>query len=54
MSLVVCEECDAYIDSDFDCECFVEVGRGGERTLCERCRDKFFEELERQANEGPL
>lgn len=54
MSICVCEQCDAYIDSDFDCECFVEIAPKVERTLCERCRDKFYEESERRDNEGPL
>ncbi len=33
MSIVVCE-CGQYIDSDFDCDCFV-----GDRILCEACRE---------------
>lgn len=44
MSICVCEDCDAYIDSDFDCDCFVEIGNmrrlHKEIILCERCRDK--------------
>ena len=43
MSVVICEKCDAQIDSDFDCDCFVEVGnmRRLHKTivLCENCRD---------------
>ncbi len=44
MSMVNCEECNAYIDSDVDCDCFVEVGnmRRLHKTivLCEPCREK--------------
>lgn len=50
MSMCVCERCAAYIDSDFDLECFVEVGNMRRLhdtiILCERCRDEREEELE--------
>lgn len=50
MSIIVCQGCDAYIDSDFDADCFVEVGNMRRLTktkvLCEPCRDKYFCELE--------
>ena len=50
MSIVICERCDRAIDSDFDGDCFVEVGNmrrlHKEIVLCEPCRDKHFEELE--------
>ena len=35
MSMVNCDHCDRYIDSDFDCDCFV-----GDAVVCERCREK--------------
>ena len=42
MSMCVCRDCAAYIDSDDDPECFVEVGnmRRLHQTiiLCEKCR----------------
>ena len=50
MSICVCEGCDAYIDSDFDCDCFVETGNMRRlhqtKVLCERCRDMYFAEQE--------
>lgn len=50
MSIIVCQSCDAYIDSDFDCDCFVEVGNMRSQTetkvWCERCRDKYYQEQE--------
>ena len=50
MSIIVCEKCDAYIDSDFDCDCFVEIGNMRSLTetkvWCEKCRDKYFTEQE--------
>ena len=50
MSIIVCESCDAYIDSDFDCDCFVEVGNMRRlhqtKVLCERCRDEYFAKQE--------
>ena len=43
MSMVNCSECDKYIDSDIDCDCFVDVGnmRRMHKTivLCEACRE---------------
>lgn len=51
MSIIVCDECSAYIDSDHDCDCFVELGNmrrlHKEVVMCERCRDKLLEENER-------
>lgn len=51
MSIVTCERCDRYIDSDFDVECFVEIietGPDGEHkrdaVLCEVCRQKQLDE----------
>jgi len=44
MSMCICKYCDAYIDSDDDPECFVEVGnmrRLNETIIvCEACRDR--------------
>ena len=50
MSMCVCQQCDAYIDSDDDPDCFVEVGnmRKLNQTivLCEICREKREQDLE--------
>ena len=44
MSIIVCEKCDAYIDSDFDADCFVEIGNmrrlHKEACVCEPCRER--------------
>ena len=56
MSMIVCEGCDAYIDSDFDCDCFVEVGNmrrwNQTKVLCERCRERREDELNAEAPEA--
>lgn len=50
MSIIVCEKCDAYIDSDFDADCFVELGNmrrlNKTHVWCERCRDEYLLEEE--------
>lgn len=47
MSICVCEKCDHYIDSDYDMDCFVEVGNmrklHKEIVMCEPCREKYLE-----------
>ena len=51
MSIVVCNECDRYVDSDFDMDCFVgyyDPKRYGlkpnsDKVLCEWCRDEYPE-----------
>ncbi len=57
MSMVNCSECDKYIDSDFDCDCFVEVGnmRRMHKTivLCEVCRDARNDRLEWEQSQEP-
>lgn len=49
MSCVRCESCSTIIDSDFDLECFVEVGnmRRLHQTmvLCEHCRGRREDEI---------
>jgi hypothetical protein len=37
MSMLVCN-CGAYIDSDFDCDCFVD---NGDIIACESCREQM-------------
>ncbi len=49
MSIVICQRCDAWVDSDEDTDCFVEVGnmRRLHKTevMCERCREYYYDEL---------
>ena len=56
MSMVSCERCDAPIDSDDDPDCFVETGnmrRLHQTTImCERCRDKYYDELNWESPTG--
>ncbi len=40
MSMVRCDDCERPIDSDFDCECFIDTSPTSTITLCERCRDE--------------
>lgn len=52
MSMICCEKCDAFIDSDSDPDCFVEIGNmkrlHKEVVWCESCREEYFEEQERE------
>lgn len=45
MSMIVCEWCDRYIDSNDDPDCFVLVSVNGtnqkcDMVICEACRDE--------------
>lgn len=47
MSVDVCQRCDAYVDTDIDCDCYVPDPRHslkGDICICERCREKEEEE----------
>jgi len=49
MSMVICDKCNALVDSDFDTDCFIEhLGTKFPDTIaCERCREDMDEENER-------
>lgn len=56
MSIVICDHCDRWIDSDYDAECFIENPYNNRDTtiLCEPCREAAWErEQERLMEEGP-
>ena len=53
MSMVCCEICGEFIDSDDDPDCFVEVSTQKTKVLCEHCRDKLQEEYDWEAGQGP-
>lgn len=50
MSMVHCDGCESYIDSDEDPDCFVEVGNmkrlHKEVVWCGSCREKHVDEAE--------
>ena len=51
MSIDVCCKCSAYVDTDFDCDCYIPDPRhpikgGWDSCYCERCRDIYFAEQE--------
>ena len=51
MSIDVCKYCSAYVDTDFDADCYIpdpahSIKAGWDMCLCERCLDKYFDELE--------
>lgn len=50
MSMVICSDCDAPVDSDNDPDCFVEIGNMRRQTqtiaLCENCRGRREDQLE--------
>lgn len=52
MSMCLCEDCGAFIDSDDDPDCFVEVGNMRRMTwtkiYCESCRDNLGLEQDRR------
>lgn len=51
MSIVICHDCDHWIDSDSDPECFVgayepqtfKCEGSPDRTICEFCRDAYYD-----------
>ena len=45
MSVVVCDHCETYIDSDKDCDCFIvnPYDLNDITTLCEPCREKAYD-----------
>lgn len=49
MSMIACQSCGAFIDSDIDPDCFVEVPRLNleDRVWCESCREEHLEEDDR-------
>jgi len=49
MSIVVCDSCGTFINTDVDGDCFVEVPRLNleDRVWCESCREKHLIEDER-------
>ena len=53
MSIIRCDECENFIDSDDDLECFIEVPwlNMKEHVWCEWCRDRKFSEYEKEHNE---
>jgi uncharacterized protein with PIN domain len=58
MSMVICEDCDAPINSDDDPGCFVETGNmrrlHEETVLCENCRERRWDrQQERLMEDGP-
>lgn len=57
MSLERCERCSNQIDTDVDTDCYVEVGnmRRLHQTivLCEPCRERHYEEVEREKSLEP-
>lgn len=56
MSVVVCDHCERYIDSDDDPYCFIENPYDSKDTtvLCEYCREKAWDqEQDRLSEDGP-
>jgi hypothetical protein len=53
MSMLICSGCDKPVDSDDDPDCIVEVGNTRrlhkEIVLCEPCREKRQDEMDREA-----
>lgn len=46
MSIVICDRCDCWVDSDDDPECFIENPYDSRDTtiLCEPCRERAWEQ----------
>lgn len=56
MSVVVCDHCERYIDSDDDGDCFIDNPYNSKDTtiLCEHCRERAYEaQQERLMEDGP-
>lgn len=58
MSMCVCKDCAAYVDSDDDPDCFVEVGNmrrmNWTEIVCEPCREKRMDEADYQESAASL
>ena len=54
MSIVICDHCEAYIDSDDDGDCFIDnpYDSRDTTTLCEHCREKAYEAQQERLMEG--
>lgn len=54
MSVVTCDHCDRYIDSDDDGDCFIDNPYDSRDTtiLCETCREKSYEAAQERLMEG--
>lgn len=56
MSMVICEHCDALIDSDDDPHCFVEVGNMRRQThteiICDNCRERIWDRMQEEFYAG--
>lgn len=50
MSMIHCDSCETYIDSDNDPDCFLEVPwlNLADRVWCESCREREWHEHERK------
>ena len=48
MSIVICDHCDCWIDSDEDAECFIENPYNSKdvTVLCEACRERAYEQFQ--------
>jgi hypothetical protein len=42
MSMVTCEHCDRFIDSDDEPGCFVDHPDGSTLTICENCQERIY------------
>ena len=44
MSMDVCKRCARYIDTDDDCDCYIDISKTETICLCEPCRERFYQE----------
>lgn len=44
MSIVLCDNCARTIDSDYDCDCFVNI-KTRLTTLCKNCRELAYDNI---------
>lgn len=54
MSMVNCDCCDRYIDSDDDGDCFIENPYDSKdtRIMCEPCRERAYDQQQESLMEG--
>ncbi len=54
MSIVICDRCDCWIDSDDDGDCFIENPYNAKDTtvLCEPCRERAWDRQQEDLMEG--
>lgn len=52
MSMVICEHCDRFVDSDDEPHCFVDQPDGSTEVICENCQEAAYDRQQESLMEG--